>query len=121
MKNLEILVVDDDRDVLESTAMLLATEGYQVRTAESGSVALSLLGASRSIQVLLTDIVMPGGMNGFQLAEEAKRLLPHLCVIYATGYSQDLLPESNSLHGSVLIKPWDIEKLKQEVERCVSR
>ena len=117
MSDSEILLVDDDADLLQSTAILLADFGHSVKTAGNALEALAVLKATRSIKILLTDVIMPGGMNGFELAEKAKELNPNLRVIYTTGYSPVDLP-GKSLHGSILLKPWSIEKLEQEIERC---
>jgi CheY-like chemotaxis protein len=121
-KDFEILVVDDDAELRESVAMLLSELGYQVKTAAAAGPALALLGETgHRIAVLLTDILMPGGMNGFELANQAKALLPDLCVIYTTGYPSDALPEAGALHGKLLMKPWELGELLGEIERCVHR
>jgi CheY-like chemotaxis protein len=116
---MEILLVDDDPDLLDSAAMLLTACGYSITKAENANVALSLLESRASVRVLLTDIVMPG-MSGFELANRARLLRPDLCIIYMTGYSPDALPDVQQLHGTVLLKPWPVERLLHEIDRCAS-
>lgn len=114
---MEILLVDDDPDLLDAAAMLLTECGHSITTAENAQAALSVLQTRQSVQVLLTDIVMPG-MNGFELADRAKTVRPDLCIIYTTGYSVDRLPPSQRLHGALLLKPWALDQLLQEIDRC---
>ncbi|HYZ33165.1 MAG TPA: histidine kinase famiy protein [Crenalkalicoccus sp.] len=83
-----VLLVDDNPDVREVASELLATLGYRVLTAASGREALAVLEAEPGVRVLLTDLVMPGGMNGISLAEEARRRRPTLPVLLATGYAE---------------------------------
>jgi len=116
-----ILVVDDDPDSRGATAMLLSHLGYSVKTADNAHAALSVLREMEDIRVLLTDVVMPGGLNGFELAAEARRLRSDLCVVYLTGYSRELLPDAGPLHGRLLLKPWTIDQLEAEIRRCLFR
>ena len=81
-----LLVVDDNPDVLEAATDLLAPLGYRMLTAGSGREALAVLEAARPpVSLMLTDVVMPGGMNGITLADEARRRHPGLKVLMATG------------------------------------
>jgi two-component system, cell cycle response regulator CpdR len=79
-----VLVVDDDQDVLEVVAAMLEDLGCNVVTAESGRAALDLLEQNRRIEILITDINMPG-MDGHELAERAKRICPELQVLQLSG------------------------------------
>src|SRR5216684_1812577 len=79
-----ILVVDDLDDVRETTMSVLAAAGYAVTSAASGAEALSLMAREPAPDLLLTDIVLGGGVNGFELAQRAVQLLPHLKILYAT-------------------------------------
>ena len=108
---LEILVVDDDPDVLEIAGASLESEGYTVFRASNASEALKILDDNRTIALLFTDIVMPGSLDGFDLAERAKARRPGLRVIYTSGY----LKEEGVWDGILLTKPWTTEDLKSAV------
>ena len=88
----KVLLVEDDVDVRDSTADLLTTFGFEVVTAHEAREALSILDRDAAIAVLLSDIAMPGGMNGAQLAVEARRTHPDLKVLLASGYRSWLRP-----------------------------
>jgi PAS domain S-box-containing protein len=88
----KILVVEDDPDVLEVAVESLRMMGYEVLTAPDGPSALSVLRRDPDIRILLSDIVMPNGMNGVELAREAVRLRPELRVLLASGYPMTAQP-----------------------------
>jgi PAS domain S-box-containing protein len=81
-----ILVVEDDPEVLEVTVETLRRTGYEVLTAADGPAALAVLRREADIDILFSDIVMPHGMNGVELARTAMRLRPQLRVLLASGY-----------------------------------
>jgi PAS domain S-box-containing protein len=86
-----VLVVEDDPEVLDVTVETLHAIGYEVLTAPDGPSALAVLRRDADIDVLFTDIVMPRGMNGVELAREACRLRPQLRVLLASGYPMSYL------------------------------
>jgi CheY-like chemotaxis protein len=101
-----VLLVEDDARVREVTAEMLREAGFVVVTAADGVQALALLRQGEPFDVLFSDIVMPGGMNGVGLAQEARRLRPALPVLLATGYPGQSL--DRELHGfEMLAKPYD--------------
>ena len=115
-----ILIVEDERDVRSFTRETLQELGYEVREAASGSAALRALEASPNLRLLFTDIGLPGGMNGRQLAEEARRRRPELKVLLTTGYTRDTMVRQGRLDPGVelLIKPFteaDLAKKIREV------
>lgn len=73
-----VLAVEDDEDVLELTVVALKDLGYTVLTAANAGDALEILRSAKEIDVLFSDVIMPGGMNGAQLAVEARRITPVL-------------------------------------------
>ncbi len=83
-----VLVVDDEPLVLFATASMLEDLGCEVVTAANGPQALDLLARNRSVEILITDINMPG-MSGFELAERAKRVRKGLQVILLSGLESD--------------------------------
>jgi PAS domain S-box-containing protein len=105
-----ILVVEDDPDVLDVTVETLRTMGYEVLTAPDGPSALAVLRRERDIDVLFTDVVMPRGMNGLELARQAARLRPEMRVLLASGYSMAALSSEHGLAGqnefAFLAKPY---------------
>src|SRR5439155_24216325 len=86
-----VLVVEDDPEVLDMTVEMLRGFGYEVLTAPDGPSALAVLRRDAEIDVLFTDIVMPRGMNGVELARAAQRLRPNLRVLLASGYPASVL------------------------------
>jgi CheY-like chemotaxis protein len=81
-----ILVVEDDAEVRRISIAMLHDLGHQILIARNGAEALALLKASESIDILFTDVVMPGGISGVELANQAVALLPKLKVLITTGY-----------------------------------
>ncbi|KAA9001592.1 PAS domain-containing protein [Stenotrophomonas cyclobalanopsidis] len=112
-----ILVVEDRDDVAELAQMLLEAGGYQTRVANDGASALALLEQGEVFDLLFTDLIMPGGMNGVLLAREAKRRLPRLKVLLTTGYAEAGI-ERTDAGGSeyeVLNKPFNRQQLLRKV------
>jgi CheY-like chemotaxis protein len=113
-----ILVVDDSEDIRELAAGHLQSLGYRVMTAPSGEEALELLDQSGAVDLLLTDILMPGGMNGLQLINEVRKRIPDLPVLIATGYMEDVaVGKGGGLDGplNILSKPFRLADLTERV------
>jgi CheY-like chemotaxis protein len=120
LENPLILVVEDDDDVRKFAARVLRDRGYRVIEAVNGGVALLLLQQGLPIELLFTDIVMPGEPDGVTLAERAKELRPDLRVLYATGFAGTDRFEGHAVHGKVLSKPYRARQLTSEVEQLFS-
>jgi CheY-like chemotaxis protein len=101
-----ILVVEDDPDLRILAATLLKDMGYDCVAAENGVHALGLLEAHDDIALLFTDIVMPGGMNGYALWEEAARRRPALRVVFTSGNADGVYGRDQS-DGHFLRKPYE--------------
>jgi len=86
-----ILVVDDDPAILEYAGGVLAECGYDVLTAQNGATALVMLRNNCRIDLLFTDLVMPG-FDGIELARRAGQEVPGIKVLFTTGYSTDPAP-----------------------------
>jgi PAS domain S-box-containing protein len=99
-----ILLVEDDAGVRAVTAALLKELQFAVIEAENGSRALDIIERETNIDLLFTDIVMPGGMNGFELGRLARERRPHLPVLYATGYTASF--SASEQGADVLTKPY---------------
>jgi CheY-like chemotaxis protein len=104
-----ILVVDDDPDVRDYAISVLEDFGYRVLSAADGEAALSLLEHDDAVDLLFTDVVMPG-INGFEVARRAVARSPRLKVLFASGYATDLTPA-----GRLLKKPYRPQQLTREV------
>ncbi len=103
-----IVVVEDDAMVRAFAAEQLRDLGYDVHEAANGAEALALLAALAQVDLLFTDVVMPGGMNGRQLADEARRRDPQLGVLFASGYTENAIVHHGRLDPGVelLSKPY---------------
>jgi CheY-like chemotaxis protein len=112
-----VLVTDDEPVVRIVVAESLADAGYQVLEAESGEAALELLQAGHRINLLITDIHLAQGLDGRELAERARKLLPDLKVIFMTGDDQVVLAGRNEPqeHTRLLTKPFRLKILAEEV------
>jgi CheY-like chemotaxis protein len=99
-----ILVVDDDRDVLDMVGQILRNDGFAVDLASGPGAALAAIAAGRPVDLLLTDVRMPGPLDGFGLARAAKQHLADLEVIYISGWVENL-PEESYVLGPLLGKP----------------
>jgi len=116
-----VLVVEDNPDVLDVAVSGLAELGYRVRTASDAQAALNLLREDAGIDVLFSDVVMPGGMNGAQLAVEAQRIRPGLKVLLTSGYGASALRREHGLADNVevLNKPYRPEELASKLRRAI--
>lgn len=116
-----ILVVEDQADVREIAAALLEDLGYVVVVAEDGPSGLRVLKEREDIQVLFTDMVMPGGMDGAQLATAARELRPDLRVVYTTGYADAaVLREGRITEATNLVtKPYRRADLATKIRRAL--
>lgn len=83
-----VLIVEDEFMLLEVMAAELEDAGFAVIPATTAEIALALIAGGTAIDVLFTDIRLPGAMDGWQLAEAVRRLRPGLPIIYATGFTQ---------------------------------
>jgi CheY-like chemotaxis protein len=100
-----VLLVDDEPDLRAVVAYVLAEEGYHVLVADGAEGALALLRSPASIDLLFTDIAMPG-TDGLALADAAKSLRPDLRVLYTSAYGADAASHATVRYGPVLEKPW---------------
>jgi PAS domain S-box-containing protein len=115
-----ILLVDDFARLREKMAESLQRLGYDVIQAGTGEEALRIWETHRSrIELLFTDISLPGGMNGFQIADALRASKPSLKVILSSGYGDDMLDEERLAQGMVYLhKPCDIEVMARTIRNC---
>ena len=119
-----ILVVEDDAEVREFSVAMLRGLGYQTLHAADGDSALKALGSSsRPVDLLFSDVVLPGGMNGAALAARAMMLCPSLKVLYTTGYAREALVHGGRLDPGVelLGKPFTHDELAHRVREVLDK
>jgi PAS domain S-box-containing protein len=118
-----ILVVEDEAEVRALVVRLLEDYGYDVTDAENGPAALEILRGDCDFDLLFTDIVLPGGMDGMELAMRARKLCPVLAVLYTTGYTGNVLAQGGALeHDAAFIsKPFDKRKLARAIHETLDR
>src|ERR1700746_1414949 len=116
-----ILLVEDDEDVLVVAAESLRELGYQVVTAVNAAQALEVLRGDRAVDLLFSDVIMPGGMNGAQLAVEARRIRPALKVLLTSGYTAAGLTREHGLPENLNIveKPYQREELAKKLRLVI--
>ena len=116
-----ILVVEDDASVREYVKAQLRALGYNVIEASSGAEAMKVLEQAASIDLLFTDVVMPGGMGGRALAEAANKLRPSLKILYTSGYTENSIVHHGRLDQGVklLNKPYRREILAAKVREVL--
>lgn len=115
-----VLMVEDEPLVAGAVTAALRDLGYAVAHAPSGDEALSRIREGEPVSVLFTDVVMPGRIGGLDLAHEARRVLPGLPVVLATGYSEKAL-QTTDMGMTVLAKPYRIENLVAAIESALHR
>ena len=118
-----VLMVEDNKDLRTVTLKQLTDLGYRTLEAENAKVALTILAERPDIDLLFTDIVMPGGMTGTELAREAKRLYPKLKILLTSGYTARAM--ANGFHDieglELLNKPFRKRDLAQRLRTVLER
>jgi PAS domain S-box-containing protein len=120
--NETILLVEDEKPVRELVARVLEKQGYKVLEAGAGAEAIEVWRAHKDeIRLLLTDLIMPGAMNGRELAETLWTERPGLKVIFTSGYSADIVGKDFKLESDLnfLQKPYHPQTLALTVRRCL--
>jgi CheY-like chemotaxis protein len=119
-----ILVVEDDPDVRTFSVEVLRDLGYRVLEAGNGPMALDLLQQQADpIDLLFSDVVLPGGMNGAVLASQARALRPQLKVLYTTGYARNAIVHDGRLDQGVelIAKPFTYDDLSSRVREVLDQ
>jgi len=116
-----ILIVDDETDLLEIASQYLESFGYRTLQAENGEQALDQLERFPEIDLLFSDLVMPNGLNGYDLAGQARARHNHLKVLLASGFSGSSadLPSRTSTFAPVLSKPYNRAELARRVREIL--
>ncbi|QBQ55491.1 response regulator [Nitrosococcus wardiae] len=118
-----VLVVEDDDLVRRHAESQLTELGYRVLSARNGPEAMEIVQETANIDLLFTDVIMPGGMNGRQLVEAATRLQPQLRVLYTSGFSEKIFVHHSCTNKDfpLLQKPYRRTDLAQKVREVLSK
>ncbi len=116
-----VLVVEDDPEVRTLAVALLSSLGYQIMEAATGPAALEQLGSTTGVNLLLTDVVLAGGLNGRELAAEAEQCAPGIPVLYMSGYTEDAITHHGRLDADaeLLQKPFRRTDLARAVRKVL--
>ncbi|MCS3762945.1 CheY-like chemotaxis protein [Bradyrhizobium centrosematis] len=106
-----ILLVEDDDEVAALVGEMLGQLGYEVTRAASAAAALGALADGRSVDLIFSDIMMPGGMNGVELAREIKKRRSDIPVLLTSGYAEASVHEAQRAGIQILAKPYHIDEL----------
>jgi nitrogen-specific signal transduction histidine kinase/CheY-like chemotaxis protein len=115
----KVLIVEDNAEVAEATATMFEHLGYQAMHAFDADEGLARLRAAPGIELVLTDVVMPGGKNGIALAQEITRLFPSIPVVLTSGYSDAV--NAAQTQFPLLRKPFDLNKLERAIGEALGR
>jgi CheY-like chemotaxis protein len=117
-----VLVVEDDSAVRKLQVRVLQSLGYRTLEAADGPSAMTALGGTARVDLLLTDIVMPGGMNGLDVAEAARRVRPGLKILFMSGHAPTNVAQLYNLSGAHLLsKPFSRATLAHAVHEQLKR
>lgn len=112
-----ILVAEDDLDIRNLVVLMLQRLGYQVIVAENGRIALEILKREPGkVDLIFTDVIMPGGMSGIDLVREARTYYPHMKVLYTSGYTENAIPDYTlNIGEEILSKPYQKQMLAKRI------
>ena len=121
--NETILVVEDDDDVRATVVELLSELGYRVLRAKDATSGLAIVESGMPIDLLFTDVVMPGPLQSREMAKRAQERIPGLAVLFTSGYTENSIVHGGRLDDSVefLSKPYTREDLAHRVRACLDR
>ena len=117
-KAITVLLVEDDGDVRDATAARLADMGHHVLTTDSAEAALDLLAGEAAVDLVLSDVNLPQGMSGIDLARRAAKLRPRIKFVFVSGNKLSRETE-RELCGEVLLKPYRREDLAGAMTRAL--
>jgi PAS domain S-box-containing protein len=117
----KVLIVDDECDLLEVTSSYVKELGFDVISASDGIIALTLLERNPDIEYLLTDIVMPGGINGVSLAKQVRERLPNIKILYMSGFPSGVIADKSGieLDAPLITKPFSFNELVAAIDELV--
>jgi PAS domain S-box-containing protein len=116
-----VLVVEDDADVRAIAGGMLRELGYEVREAEDAHAALAAMAGGEAFDLVFSDVIMPGGMTGVELARELATHFPALPVLLTSGYTAQRIPEAEADDLHLLRKPYTLHDLSQAIAEALHR
>lgn len=116
-----ILLVEDEPQLRRFVHSQLTSLGYEVLEAGAGAPALDILHSDQTVDLLFTDLLMPGGMSGFELVRRARELQPHLKVLLTTGYAAEAESMIANIKDPILKKPYKKQQLAQSLRDVLER
>jgi CheY-like chemotaxis protein len=117
----KILYVEDNPGVRDRVAAQLKSLGYRVVVAANGADAIKELETNSDFDLLFTDVLMPGGMNGRQLAEASKKRFPSLSVLFTSGFTKNVFGNSELNSGiQFLAKPFRRNEMAQKIRKALN-
>ncbi len=123
MERAKVLVVDDEDDLLEIAIAYLRDMGHVALKANNAAIALDLAAREADLDLVITDILMPGGMNGVQLAQKLREQSPGIKIIYSSGFPADALAERGGVvsEGPILRKPYQREEFETILRQMLGK
>ena len=116
-----VLIVEDEAAIRRATATLLKSLGYKVMEAEDGICASQILTSGVPIDLLLTDVILPNGISGVKVAEQARSLYPEIAILFSSGYTQNALKADDRFKEgmNLLTKPFHLNTLALTVRKVL--
>lgn len=116
-----LLIVDDEVELAELAAATLQDLGYRILTAHSGPEALQVLDAEPHVDLLFSDVIMPGGVDGFALAEKARLINPDIAVVLASGFTGKLNDDRarDSVAYELMAKPYELNDMARTIRAAL--
>lgn len=120
-QNLKVLVVEDSEALRDLVRELLADLGYVVHLASSGNDALALIKSGAPLDLIFTDIVLPGGQNGFELVKEARETHPGIRALFMTGHNRhQVIDQIRAVGGVLLNKPFRRKDMNEAIAKVMA-
>jgi CheY-like chemotaxis protein len=118
-----ILLVEDDDDVRMTTAEMLSELGYSVLRAKDADSALVIIESGAAIDLLFTDVVMPGTLRAPELAHKAQQKIPGIAVLFTTGYAEKATLHGGQFEGglNLITKPHARDQLGRKLRQILSK
>jgi signal transduction histidine kinase len=118
-----ILVVEDEEDVRSSTCGILSALGYRVLEAPDAAAAIEIIDSGRPIDLVFSDVIMPGPVSALELAEAARKRQPQAQILYTSGYAEGVLSHEGKVDASVnlLQKPYHPDALSARIRHLLRR